>query len=437
MLKIGKVFRRNSVVTARGPQWGVRHPIRRILCAIMPSLAVCAGGCVFGPTALRMSRSQYNEAINQTTNEQLLLNLVRLRYRDVPFMLEVGSVSAQFELRQEAGVTGTLNENVGPNPINPDVLELSGAAVFVDRPTVTFTPVQGQEFVQRLATPLSLDTVVLLQRSGWSSERVFRLTVQQMNGLDNATRATGPTPDAVPPYRDFERLCRLIRSLTLRRQLTFGYVTEDEPLSAPVPAAAVDGQALVAAARDGFKFTAVPDGGYLLTGPRPRLRLSITEQGLETDEAREMFSLLGLNAGQAHFDVTQSGAELSVATAPAGERKEIFIATRALLGMMFFLSHGIEVPPAHERAGLVTVTRDEAGQPFDWTMILEDQFHVRSRRMPPRSASVAVKHRGYWFYIPDDDLNTKATFMLLSQVITLQAGVEAGGGPVLTLPVGG
>jgi hypothetical protein len=52
-----------------------------------------APGCTFGPEALTVTQSRYNDAIQYTTNEQLLLNLVRLRYRDAPVFAQISSVS--------------------------------------------------------------------------------------------------------------------------------------------------------------------------------------------------------------------------------------------------------------------------------------------------------------------------------------------------------
>ena len=54
----------------------------------------------------------------------------------------------------------------------------------------------------------------------------------------------------------------------------------------------------------------------------------------------------------------------------------------------------------------------------------------------PACAAVAVKYRGYWFYIDDRDHSSKATFALLMQLFELRAGGGPGKGPVLTLPVG-
>jgi len=104
---------------------------------------------------------------------------------------------------------------------------------------------------------------------------------------------------------------------------------------------------------------------------------------------------------------------------------------------MFYLSQAVDVPPRHRERNLVTNTVDVAGQPFDWSRVLGDVFKVHSRKTHPDGAYIAVKHRGYWFYIRDDDLASKSTFALLGQLFTLQAGGAAGITPVLTLLVGG
>jgi hypothetical protein len=55
-----------------------------------------AGCSTFGPGALLESRLRYNEVVKTTTEEQLLLNVVRLRYADTPSSLAVSTIAAQF-----------------------------------------------------------------------------------------------------------------------------------------------------------------------------------------------------------------------------------------------------------------------------------------------------------------------------------------------------
>ena len=415
---------------------GIRAGSRAALFFVI--LTMLGAGCVLGPTALTESRWRYNEAIRKTSNEQLLLNLVRLRYRDVPFVLAVGSVSPQFHFEQSADVAGTLNENVGPNPINPDSLDLGGGISFSDRPTVIFSPVQGQTFVRQLMTPINLDTLLLLQRSGWRLDRILQLCVQSINGIDNATRASGPTPDDVPPYKEFKRVCDLIQTLQYRRQIAFGYVSEDAELSDPIPAASIQGQDLVLAAKEGYAFRqAEGREGFVLRGSKNRIELQIAKGAMESPEVRELLDMLSLAPDRNRFEVLFIGTDVVDREPNPPGFQRIFIATRALLGTMFYVSQGIGIPPSHEDDGLVTMTRTSDGQPFDWTVITGDLLKIHSQRLPPQNAAVAVQYRNFWFYVDDSDLNSKSTFTFLAQLGSLQAGVESGPGPVLTIPVGG
>ena len=60
------------------------------------TVSLLVAGCTsFGPWALQRSRLQYNEVVKTTTEEQLLLNIVRLRYTDTPSSLAVSAIAAQ------------------------------------------------------------------------------------------------------------------------------------------------------------------------------------------------------------------------------------------------------------------------------------------------------------------------------------------------------
>ncbi len=81
-------------------------------------------------------------------------------------------------------------------------------------------------------------------------------------------------------------------------------------------------------------------------------------------------------------------------------------------------------------------TTDPFGDPFDWPDISGDLLRVEFSNRKPLCSAVAVKYRGYWFYIDDRDHSSNATFALLMQLFELRASGGAGQGPVLTLPIG-
>src|SRR5262249_4334594 len=145
-----------------------------------------------------------------------------------------------------------------------------------------------------------------------------------------------------------------------------------------------------------------------------------------------------LKRGLSRYPITQ-GELTPFASASAGGFTGIDIETRSLLQALYFVSHGIEIPAEHTAANLVTVTRDAAGRSFDWRLVTDGLFRVSSVKSVerPASAHVAVRYKGYWFYIDETDQTTKATFSLLMGVSRMELVGKPGAVPVLTLPVSG
>ncbi len=361
---------------------------RAQIAAVIRVMSV-AGALVFlsacgtlGPTAIQTSRTDYNVVLRQTEDEQLLLNLVRLRYRDRLLFLEASAVNTQFTF----GGAAEASTEFGPGV--PEVYGVSGRVAVEEKPTVTYTPLQGGDFVERVLSPIKLETLLLLDGSGWSTERIFRTCLQQMNDVRNAPTASGPTPDRPPEYEDFLRVTRLLRVLEQRD--------------------------MVAGARQA-------DGSGLV--------LRFLPQAQALSEYQELMRLLDLDPGKLIYPV-RTGVD-------AMEKDVFQWRTRSFAGVMYFLSQSVEVPQKDVAAGRVTVTLDENGEPFDWTRVTEGLMRIRSSAARPRNAAVAVFYRGSWFYIDDSDLDSKSTFSMLSQVFALQSGDVEKLTPVLTLPVGG
>jgi hypothetical protein len=112
--------------------------------------------------------------------------------------------------------------------------------------------------------------------------------------------------------------------------------------------------------------------------------------------------------------------------------------TRSLLQVLFFVSHGVEVPPPHVSSGVAPMTIGPDGMAFDWDLVLGGLFKVYSAsgKKPPPCAFVAVCYRDHWYYIDDRDRDTKATFALLVELSRLELGSKAGPVPLFTLPLG-
>ncbi len=358
---------------------------KSISAAVGAAVAVVMAGCTaIGPRAVRSDRVDYNIAGQQTSNEQLLLNLVRLRYRDTPYFLEVASISTSLSLSGSANASAAIPEAQSHS------YGLGTGLSYTEQPTITYSPLQGDQFVKQLLSPVDLDTILLLYYSGWSVERIFRVCVQSVNDVKNAPSASGPTPDYVPQYKEFLEVARLLRSLQLNGMLDMGR-TESK------------GQ-----------------------GPST-IEIRIDEQALKSYEAQQLFKLLKLKPEHGYFPLTtEIGTD--------GEQ-HISVVLRSLLASMFYASQSVKVPPEDEQRGLVTVSRDVDGQPFDWCNVVGGLIDIHWAKHRPSSAYVTVHYRGTWFYIDDSDLTSKSTFSLLTQLFALKSGQIKSVGPILTLPV--
>ena len=158
-----------------------------------------------GPRTVHQNRLRYNEAVKTTTEEQLLLNIVRLRYIDTPSSLSLTSIAEQREIAAGLKAIPFFTSAAAGNAFGgyrgsvlPQV-EFTGA----NRPTLSYTPLDDQEFTRRLFTPISLEGVAYLAKTTWPISTVFRLYLENLNWVPNAETASGPTPRNPPEYAEF------------------------------------------------------------------------------------------------------------------------------------------------------------------------------------------------------------------------------------------
>jgi hypothetical protein len=405
-------------------------------------VALCVTACsVIGPRSLRQTRLQYNEVVKVSSEEEMLLNIVRLRYVDTPSSLQVSSIAAQYELLNSIQLWPFFVASAGaPNQSYAAVLPQAGIAG-ADRPTFSLTPIDDSDFARKLFTPLSLDGVVYLVKSTWSVSTVFRLYLENLNWVPNAHLASGPTPRLAPTYMDFLEGVTALQALQDRSQIVFGLEERIESLGASVPAASLTATSAMDAVREGNVFR--PDLGGQTWTLYKKIRqpvLLIDPGALFTPELETFTRIFRLKPGLTKYDVTTETLKPFPSTYPPDGVTEVDLETRSLLQGLYFVSHGVQLPEEHGESGVARVTLDESGRPFDWRQVMAGFFkvHSSSRKERPRRAHVAIQYKGYWFYIDETDLETKATFSLLLELARLNfAEGKSVNKPLLTLPLGG
>jgi hypothetical protein len=407
-------------------------------------LALLAGGCSFGPKALERTHGRYNEAVRRVEEEQLLRNIVHLRYNEPPLNLDINSITTQYEVSAQAEARPFFE---APNPssdgvfktftrILPDLM-LSGA----QRPTISIQPADDGSAVRRFLTPISADTLAFLVQTSWPVSTVVRLWVERLNGVPNAVTASGPLREgAAIDYARFLRAAEVLQA-TQDRELAVVRAEERETeKSGPLPAAAVTASAAVEAAKNGLEYRPRRDGKtWVLVRKERRLVIEVTPGSEDSPELTELTRLLNLVPGQRHYDlVTLSGAVPDPQVHPTPPSKELRVTPRSTSQVYYYLANGVEPPPKHLEAGLVRLPVDAEGRVFDGRELMRGLFavHACKSHKPPETAFVAVKYRDYWFYIDDRDQDSKTTLALMLQLARLDFNRQRLGGPALTLPVG-
>jgi hypothetical protein len=227
-------------------------------------VASTGSGCAFGPKLLERTHSRYNESIRRVYEEQLLEKLVRVRYDETPFRLNVSSIAAQYELAGGAEARPFFlapNPSSGPGPhfrtftsVLPDVT-VSGA----NRPTITFIPASS-DVVRRFLTPISADTLVLLATTSWPASTMLRLYAERLNGAPNAPSASGPQRGFAPDFARFQRIAHLIQVAQDDEIIAIASQEHDTTIGGPLPAASVTTASAVDAAKNGLVFQPHGDG---------------------------------------------------------------------------------------------------------------------------------------------------------------------------------
>ena len=359
-----------------------------ILALLLFTITFTTTGCFrIGPNAMKHEWLKYNNVISNIEDQQNLLNLVKLRYNDSPKMLAVTNINSQLLLgTEDSGFDYTAVEGSGGLG---DIFNFNLFPKYEDKPTITYQPLQGEKFVKNILEQISLDVILLLNNSGWSVERIFRLCVQDINGIRNAPGASGPTPDYAPEYKNFLTVAKLMRTLQ-KRNLT--------------------------------------NVEYELIDGKSTLAFSLAKGALELPETHKLLEMLRLTPEKTNYPIIMNDIDHNP--------NLIRLRTRSVMGILYLLSQSVEVPQEDVSKGKLTTTKYEDGRPFYWSELFSNLFQIKSSSEKPSDAFVSIKYRGSWFYIDDTDVESKRTYALFSQIFAIQAGKIEVERPTLTLPIG-
>jgi hypothetical protein len=388
-------------------------------------------GCShYGPAIMHSGQQPYTEALQQARDEQMLANLVRLRYMEMPVFLQISSINTQFALGGNIGASGTLNEGATPN-----VLGLSGGMNYEERPTITYALPESRQYLGRLLAPLGASQLAVLAQAGWGADTVMRSGVKRINGLAGVL-AGASSPRRLKQRARFLEAVKLMTDLRDDGLAELSYGMKMTPTSSPT--ASLTGRGIAEAqAAFGGEFYTDKSGMYVLYTFKQLLYLLFSGASDYSPKAKRLRQLLQLDPKRYNFALIDSDRaddekdrlyahKATAALDPQAVWTELGMQNRSMMEVMSLLSKAVETPKEHIETGVV---KGDA--------IASDLFAVRCSASMPSDAAVKIRRRGYWFYIDATDHRSKDTFALLNALLAVTAGTVPGADPVLTLPIGG
>ena len=370
---------------------------RMPLLVVLVCITFMVTGCKsLGPRTIRADRFDYNQEGAQSGNEQMLLNILRVRYGEPIYFLEVASMLSQYTFVAGAELNSWKNDlDVWKNPALRAVYGIRsdpGARdtwmvnlSYSDRPTITYAPLQGEAFANRVMSPIPPATVFYLSQSGWSIDRLLECCVQRIGNTRNAPIHNIREADVWSTVK-FRTIAALLKKIQDAGHLQFSVEVDPErQVSYLYPA------------RD------VP--------------------GLE-EEIQELGELLEIAPGADRYKIVPGG--------PAVGKNELVMQTRSLLGVLNALAQGITAPDKHQESGQVLTASADEGE-----VLTKPWLTVEHSIRPHADVFVQVHYNGYWWFIRKTDWTSKRTFALLAYLFSLQASETAAGLPVVTVQAGG
>lgn len=338
-------------------------------------------GCEhLGPRTVAVDRFDYGSAIADSWKQQTLLNIVKLRYMDLPVFVDVSSIVAGYSLQTGVSVNGVLSSD---KAVQGNYISAGGQAIYTDRPTITYVPLTGEKFLRGLITPIDPKNIFFMLQSGYAADFILGLTVESLNGVRNRSTTGGMAREADP---EFLRALQLIREVQ-----TAGAV--------------------------GMRVEQDKDKGSttVLFFRRDDVPSEIAEK---TAEIRR---LLKLPPNQQRLILTYSPMP--------GAEGELAVNSRSMLQIMGAFASYLDVPPEHLKDHIATPAFEHV--PAE---LRQQKVRIHSGTDKPTGAFAAVYYRDHWYWVDDGDLATKRALTAVMFFFTL---AETGGNenlPLITIP---
>jgi len=352
----------------------MKSPIRKMITAIGLALLLASCGS-YGPRTMDRDQINYGNSIGETWKNQMLANIVKIRFVDMPVFVDVGSIVSGYTL------STTVNGRLGFSDsfIAGNSQGLGASGTYTDRPTITYMPKTGDDYLRAILEPVSPSNLLALIRAGYSSELLFTWAVEAINGVHNWSVTRRKDSRADPEFIEYVQLMQELQTL--------GAV--------------------------GFELTTDENKKHTII-------FRLKKEGLADstiEKSRRIGEIIGLDPSRDEFRVIYAPFKSSPDT--------LAIQTRSVIQMLSAMAGFIDVPA--EKAAY-------ALPGYDFSGTSQRPFQIYSAEDEPDESFAQVKYEGFWYWIENSDLLSKRVFTLMLFMTTLTNQAKDANAPVLTIP---
>jgi uncharacterized protein YceK len=361
------------------------RPMTRFLPLVAGAVLGMLAGCAsIGPRTVPVDRFDYSAAIADSWKQQTLLNIVKIRYFDLPVFVDVSSVVAGYSLQTGVTASGVVSSE---RAVQGNYGSIGGTAIYTDRPTITYSPMTGEKFLRGLITPIEPRNIFFMLQAGYAADFILGLTVESLNGVRNRSTIGGSVREADPEF---------LKALTLLREIQ-------------------------AAGAVGMRIEEETDKDKNKSSTAV---LFFRGEDLPADvleKATEVRRLLRMAPDEQRFVLAYSSMR--------GAENELAVNSRSMLQIMGAFASYVDVPDVHlkeHRAvpGLEHLSSDGR----------RDIVTIRSGTDRPKDAYASVQYRDHWFWVDDSDWLTKRALTAVMFFFTLADTGSAEQLPLVTIP---
>ena len=372
------------------------------------SVSLIIGCGSIGPSRVHIDSATYNNIVLKTEQEQLLMNIVRLRYLEGTEYTKISAITASYSLSE------TLGGNVSTVSAPPNILtslssSISPSVTYTDSPTISYTPLSSMQFTKSLMTPISMVNFLLLsQGDKYDYTMLFSIFIEDIGEVAATLLNLGGENHLTPQYKTYIGTMGLLNKLYRRGAFE-------------VPRAIIYEGKLGVLLRFHRQFPKTPDAiklkKLLLVPLNARDIVFMEHSVLEALEEKD--GVIGFGN-------------------PKSEIKNIvYIRFRSLLSIMAILSRGLQVPKQDLCNHLTKELVQTDASIYEWRKYIHDFLTIYASEKEPReNVFIKVYLHNHWFYIKASDLASKDTFGAIRQLFILTSADTSGSTtPILTIPV--